>query len=469
MIALFFAVADLRNLSCKYKPEFLAFFFFWKRGFICFDFFFWTVTRVPTKKKKGGLLASSCTHFAFRRCPLLRFGSCFAGGIEDICAKRMPRKEHLNADDPDQTFPLYATSPVPRKKPGSVRIWVDGCFDMMHFGHANALRQAACLGDELFVGCHSDAEIERYKGPPIMREEERYEIVRACKWADFVVEGCPYVTRLADMDRFEIDYVVHGDDVSIDLDGRNSYQEIIDAGRFRVVKRTESISTTDLVGRMLMCGLNGLLSNEATKLFEREMANHNIAHYLLTSRKLVQFSNNRPPKPGDRIVYVDGSFDLFNHSHIRLLQKARQKGDYLIVGVHEDNIIRQAKGNKFPIMSLNERALGVLSCRYVDEIIIGAPYEVTRELLRNFGIAVVVGGKACDAYDLGDGRDAYAVPKALNCFCEVELGDVVTPNDIVKRVATNHAAFLERQVSKRLKDVRMSENKPDVYKNVTEL
>ncbi len=53
------------------------------------------------------------------------------------------------------------------------RIWVDGCFDMMHFGHANLLRQARELGDSLVVGVHSDAEIMKHKGIPVMNEQER--------------------------------------------------------------------------------------------------------------------------------------------------------------------------------------------------------------------------------------------------------------------------------------------------------
>ena len=49
-------------------------------------------------------------------------------------------------------------------------------FDMMHFGHANALRQAKAMGDYLIVGVHSDEEIRKNKGPPVMNEKERYVI-----------------------------------------------------------------------------------------------------------------------------------------------------------------------------------------------------------------------------------------------------------------------------------------------------
>ena len=39
------------------------------------------------------------------------------------------------------------------------RVYMDGCFDLMHYGHANALRQAKALGDELVVGVVSDGEM----------------------------------------------------------------------------------------------------------------------------------------------------------------------------------------------------------------------------------------------------------------------------------------------------------------------
>ncbi len=58
-----------------------------------------------------------------------------------------------------------------KKRP--VRVYMDGCFDMMHYGHANALRQARALGDELVVGVVSDEEIQTNKGPTVMSMQER--------------------------------------------------------------------------------------------------------------------------------------------------------------------------------------------------------------------------------------------------------------------------------------------------------
>lgn len=58
-----------------------------------------------------------------------------------------------------------------------IRVYMDGCFDLMHYGHANALRQAKALGDELVVGVVSDEEIIANKGPPVLSMEERYMAV----------------------------------------------------------------------------------------------------------------------------------------------------------------------------------------------------------------------------------------------------------------------------------------------------
>lgn len=105
-----------------------------------------------------------------------------------------------------------------------VRVWCDGCYDMVHFGHANQLRQAKSLGDYLIVGVHSDEEIELHKGPPVFTAEERYKMVRAIKWVDEVVENAPYVTTLETLDKYQCDFCVHGDDITVDADGNDTYR-----------------------------------------------------------------------------------------------------------------------------------------------------------------------------------------------------------------------------------------------------
>ena len=63
-----------------------------------------------------------------------------------------------------------------RRKNKPIRVYMDGCFDMMHYGHCNALRQARALGDELVVGVVSDDEIIANKGPPVTPLEERSQL-----------------------------------------------------------------------------------------------------------------------------------------------------------------------------------------------------------------------------------------------------------------------------------------------------
>jgi ethanolamine-phosphate cytidylyltransferase len=70
--------------------------------------------------------------------------------------------------------PLDALRRRLRRRRRPVRVYMDGCFDMMHYGHCNALRQARALGDELVVGVVSDDEIKANKGPPVTPLHERY-------------------------------------------------------------------------------------------------------------------------------------------------------------------------------------------------------------------------------------------------------------------------------------------------------
>ena len=54
-----------------------------------------------------------------------------------------------------------------------------------------------------------------------------------------------------------------------------------------------------------------------------------------------------------------------------VVQKAKEQGDFLLVGLHTDEDVSERRGPHLPIMDLHERCLSVLACKYVDEAIIG--------------------------------------------------------------------------------------------------
>ena len=269
---------------------------------------------------------------------------------------------------------------------------------MVHFGHANALRQAKAMGDKLIVGVHSDEEIRKHKGPPVFNEQERYKMVRAIKWVDEVVEGVGYVTQIETLDQNDCDFCVHGDDITLSADGSDTYQNVKEAGRYKECKRTAGVSTTNLVGRMLLMTkdhfdkgtpIGSLDPSEVSGASSDASAKSPwtcVSHFLPTSQRIVQFSDGKEAKQGDKVVYSAGAFDLFHAGFLDFLEGAKQKGDYLIIGLHTDQVVNRYKGMNYPIMNLHERVLSVLACRYVDQVIIGAPYKLSSELLDQFKV-----------------------------------------------------------------------------------
>ncbi|WP_052226800.1 adenylyltransferase/cytidyltransferase family protein [Microbacterium mangrovi] len=72
---------------------------------------------------------------------------------------------------------------------GSTTVFVSGCFDLLHAGHAAHLVQASTLGDTLVVGLHDDASAARRAGPgrPVDSLVDRARVVGAFGCVDFVV------------------------------------------------------------------------------------------------------------------------------------------------------------------------------------------------------------------------------------------------------------------------------------------
>lgn len=368
-----------------------------------------------------------------------------------------------------------------RKKKGPIRVYMDGCFDMMHYGHCNALRQARALGDQLVVGVVSDDEITANKGPPVTPLDERMIMVSAVKWVDEVIPDAPYAITEEFMkklfDEYNIDYIIHGDDPCILPDGSDAYALAKKAGRYKQIKRTEGVSSTDIVGRMLLCvrerSTSDSSSNSHSSLQRQFSHGHSqksddgasgsgtrVSHFLPTSRRIVQFSNGKGPGPDARIVYIDGAFDLFHAGHVEILRLARGLGDFLLVGIHTDQTVSANRGAHRPIMNLHERSLSVLACRYVDEVIIGAPWEVSKDMITTFNISLVVHGTVAEDTDYQkEKRIPYDVPASMGIVKLLDSPLDITTSTIIKRIVSNHEAYQRRNERKAESERRYYEDK----------
>jgi len=333
------------------------------------------------------------------------------------------------------------------RDPGTVRIFLNGCFDLMHVGHFNALRQAKSLFFRkgyrrvvLVAGIHSDAAIAGQKGPPLMSNEERLAVLRATKWVDELATELPYVSMSASMaDALRVHFICHGDDLPVCRGGGGMYTEAMEAGRFQLVKRTEGISTTHILERLLRGGEVGAGAAAAGAL----------GATLATTQRLADFAAPAEPQrprrllaEAQRVVYVRGSFDLLHGGHVALLEHAAQLGDYLLVGLLSDEAARRRRGAA-PVLTLPERAMAVLSLRAVDDVVLGAPEDVGSELLAALNVALVATGQRPG--EAGEARDdGLALPRSLGILRELERAGPLTSQGLRQRFLSRSAEFTER-------------------------
>lgn len=94
-------------------------------------------------------------------------------------------------------FGTYVITPEDIKSVEKKVIFTNGCFDILHSGHIEYLRQSKALGDKLIVGLNSDASVKRLKGDsrPFNKQDDRKKMLEALEFVDEVIifdEDKPY-------------------------------------------------------------------------------------------------------------------------------------------------------------------------------------------------------------------------------------------------------------------------------------
>jgi len=134
-------------------------------------------------------------------------------------------------------------------------------------------------------------------------------------------------------------------------------------------------------------------------------------------------------KDGKKIVYADMIGDMFHPGHVAFLQKARAFGDYLIVGLNDDEAAAEYK--RTPIFTLEERAQVVEACKYVDEVIAGSPLRPTKEWLLERNIDYVIHG---DDFNKDLLQDQYGASLELGIFRSVPYTPGISTTGIIDRI-----------------------------------
>ncbi len=128
----------------------------------------------------------------------------------------------------------------------------NGCFDLLHLGHATYLENARNLGDMLLVGVNSDASVRALKGEgrPINSEGDRALVLAALQCVDAVcVFADPRATHFLDL--AQPDIYVKGGDYTLDTLDQTERKVVEHAGgKIAILPLVPGLSTTALLKRI---------------------------------------------------------------------------------------------------------------------------------------------------------------------------------------------------------------------------
>ena len=128
-----------------------------------------------------------------------------------------------------------------------MRVWTNGCFDILHRGHIELFKFASLLGDELVVGVDTDEKVKLDKGKdrPINNLQDRMLILQSIKYIDKVIRFESTEDLRKTIRWYNPDIMVIGSDwKGKDVIGQEFTDKLV------FFDRIEGYSTTDMIGKI---------------------------------------------------------------------------------------------------------------------------------------------------------------------------------------------------------------------------
>jgi D-beta-D-heptose 7-phosphate kinase / D-beta-D-heptose 1-phosphate adenosyltransferase len=142
------------------------------------------------------------------------------------------------------------------RREGKRIVFTNGCFDILHTGHASYLERARALGDLLVVGVNDDASVRRLKGEhrPIVHEEDRTALLAALRAVD-IVSLFWEDTPLELIEIVQPDVLVKGGDYDPEATDGTHYivgSDVVRSrgGEVHVIEFVEGRSTSGIIDRI---------------------------------------------------------------------------------------------------------------------------------------------------------------------------------------------------------------------------
>ena len=131
-------------------------------------------------------------------------------------------------------------------------------------------------------------------------------------------------------------------------------------------------------------------------------------------------------------------------------------------------MIKYYRGSKYPLQSLQERILMALAIKHVDDVVIGAPYIITDDLIRSLNISKVVHVVTDEDKVKTEHQeiDPYKVPRELKIYTELpKIDNDLTLEQIAQRVEANKAIYEKKFAKKSQSEEAYYKSKKSMTEN----